>query len=115
MPRRPIILVKILAMLCVVFVLGIYFFYQSRTLLTGPQLTVDYPKNGQTLTGSFLVIKGRALNTSSVLVNGQSVLADGGGNFERKLLLAEGYNIIELTAEDKFGRIINKKLEVVLK
>jgi len=67
------------------------------------------------LTDSFISVSGKVSNVSNLLVNGQKILADGFGNFEKSLLLARGYNIIELLAEDKFGRVATKKLEVVFK
>jgi len=115
MRKRPIFFVKVFVGLCALALLGVYFFYQSRIFLLGPQLSVEYPLSGQTLKNSLLLIKGQALNASSVLINGQQVLCDSMGNFSRKLLLAQGYNIIEITVRDKFGREVNKKLPVVLK
>jgi hypothetical protein len=115
MQSRPLFYIKLFAVLGVVIVLGFYFFHQSKDFLMGPRITVDYPQNGQTLNNPLVSIKGKVLNAATLLVNGHAIITDNFGNFEKKLLLAKGYNIIELSAKDKFGRVIDKKLEVVLR
>ena len=115
MQKRPILFIKLFVVLAVVVLLGFYFFHQSKAFLLGPNITVNFPKDGQTLTDSLVSIKGSVLNSAVFFINGQKILTDSSGNFEKKLILAKGYNVIELLAEDKFERSVNKKIEVVLK
>lgn len=115
MRSRPLFFIKVFITAAAVLLLGVYFFYQSKTFLLGPRITVVYPENGQTLSNAFVKIKGVALNTDTLFLNNRVILTDAFGSFEEGLLLAVGYNIIELTAKDKFGRVVDKKLEVVLK
>lgn len=95
--------------------LGIYFFHQSKTFLLGPQLYVEQPESGQTLTRSFISVNGIASNSAILLINDQEVLVDSFGNFNKNLILTKGYNIVELIARDKFNREVYKRLEVVVK
>jgi len=99
--------------LCVVVFLFFYFFHQSKAFLTGPQIVVDTPENGETLSTAFVFIKGNAINSDTLLLNGRAIITDSSGGFEEGLLLARGYNIIGLMARDKFGRETEKKIEVV--
>lgn len=91
-----------------------YFIYQFRGYLLGPQIFIEFPKIGEVVSNSYLEVKGRVINFSSLSLNGRPIITDGNGNFSEELLLARGYNIIELTATDKFGRVKKEKREVIL-
>ncbi len=91
-----------------------YFAYQAREYLVGPRLIMEFPKPAETVRNSYLAVKGRVSNVSFISLNGRQIFTDKNGFFEEGLLLARGYNIIELTATDKFGRIKKEKREVVL-
>lgn len=92
---------------------GIYGFFKAKGFLAGPDIIIEYPKNGQSVPQSYSAIKGRAVNISNLRVNGRQTFTDEEGNFEENLLLAKGYNIIEVQANDKFGREVKKTIEVV--
>ena len=97
-------------------VLVFYFFHQSRSFLSGPKIKINIPPVVIIESGDpFFTLRGVIANTDFLFINGAKVLPDSSGNFEKTLLLAKGYNIIELSAEDKYGRAENKKLEVVLR
>jgi len=115
MRKKPIFYLKLSVVFCFAILLATYFFYQSRDYFFGPRILLDYPLNGQSINNAHLFLKGKILNASSLSVDGRSVLVDTLGNFETDLILAEGYNIIHLSTKDKFDRVVNKKLEVVLK
>lgn len=95
--------------------LAAYFIFGAQSYILGPELHINQPPNGATVNDSFMVIKGNVSRAALLWVNGQSVVADKNGAFEENLLLSKGYNIIGLTAKDKFGRYVNKKLEIVLR
>ena len=96
--------VKILLLFILVAALAGYFFYQGRGYLSGPKIIIEFPKTGEVVHDSYLAVKGRALNISTLALNGRQIFTDEKGFFSEGLLLARGYNIIELTATDKFGR-----------
>ncbi|MFC1751704.1 hypothetical protein ACFLY5_00990 [Patescibacteria group bacterium] len=111
---KNLLILKIFSVFVLVVVFSFYFFRQSKDFILGPSISVNSPVNGQTLSSSLVLVSGRVSNSSSFELNGQEVMTDSYGNFEKGLLLAKGYNIIELSAEDKYGRTANKRLEVVL-
>ncbi len=113
--NQPVFFIKALVAIGIVCVVGFYFFHQSKAYIIGPQINIITPLNGETLAHSYVLIKGESANVSSLSVNGHPVLAGNFGNFETGLLLAKGYNIIRISAKDKFGRTAVKKLEVVVK
>ncbi|MFC1756722.1 hypothetical protein ACFLZC_00995 [Patescibacteria group bacterium] len=114
MQPKSLLYIKISAVVVVAIILSFYFFHQAKAFLLGPQLTIDFPEDGQVLGDAFISVRGKTLNTVLLMVDGKQILTDSFGSFSKSLILAEGYNIIELSAKDKFDREINKKLKVVL-
>jgi hypothetical protein len=96
-------------------VFAVYGFVRAESFLLGPKISIDSPENGQTFTAPDVEIIGHASNISLLYLNGRQIFTDKNGNFKEILLLAKGYNIIELKAKDKFNREIKKLEELVLK
>lgn len=92
---------------------GVYGLYKAKDFLAGSDIIMKSPKNGQRVSRAYNTIKGKVVNVSSLRVNGRRIFADEEGNFETNLLLAAGYNIIEVQASDKFNRKVKKIIEVV--
>ena len=115
MRRKIQIMTGVGGVCLLLFSFGIYGFYKATGFLAGPDIVMEYPKSGQTVLQSYNTAKGKAVNISSLRVNGRQIFTDEEGNFETSLLLAEGYNIIEVKANDKFNREIRKLIEVVYK
>ncbi len=106
---------KIGVVVCLIIGFAFYGLYKARNFLTGPQITVSEPRNGQVFQGSYIKVAGQAKNIASIFLNGKPIFIDETGLFKENLLLARGYNIMEVRAVDKFGRIIAERREVVLK
>lgn len=94
---------------------AVFGLYKAKDFLSGPEITVKSPSNGQTISNSYLEITGMAKNISSLRLNGNQIFTDEKGFFKQGLLLAKGYSIIEISAQDKFGRNVEKKLEIIMK
>src|SRR3989344_9606414 len=92
---------------------GVYGIYRAKTFLKGPRITIESPANGQEVGESFTEIIGKTSNVSILFLNGRQIFTDKEGRFKGDLLLAEGYNIIEVSGADKFGRAVKEKLELV--
>ena len=110
-----ITLKKVLARALMISILGIIIFYayfQSRAIIAGPQLSIIEPQHGSSATSSLVTVRGIAIHAKEITIQGRPILIDLQGNFTEKLLLADGYNIIELTATDTQGRQIKKLLEL---
>ncbi len=106
--------IKVILIILAIAFLGGYFLYQARWYLLGPEITVDSPQNGEVIRDPYINVRGQALNISSLSMNGRQIFTDEKGVFSEGLLLAKGYNIIEIAATDKFGRIRREKRDVVL-
>ncbi len=113
--NMQITLKKVLSTASIVLIVGIiafYAYYQSRAIIAGPQIFITEPQHGATATSSLLIIRGVAIHTTEITLQGRPIFIDLQGNFSEELLLADGYNIIELTAKDTQGRQVKKVLEL---
>ena len=90
-----------------------YSYFQSRAIIAGPQITILEPENGITTTSPLVLIRGVATHAKEITLNGRQILIDLDGRFAEHLLLAEGYNIIGLTARDAQGKQVEERLELV--
>ena len=83
-----------------------------KNFVTGPQVVVASPTDGQTIKQNFVTVKGKAERISQLYLNGKKIFTDEQGNFNEPYLLASGYNLLEIIANDQFGRQIIKKLQL---
>ena len=104
---------NIILALAVITVIGGYAFLKTEALFHGPEITLTSPTNGQSVDDSFVKIQGTAKRVSALYINNSKVLFDQDGVFSEKFALADGYNIFQVRAEDRFGREISEKLELV--
>ena len=92
----------------------IYAFYQTRALAEGPSIIVEQPvASSQAITDPLVTIAGQAERISYLFLNGGRIFTDETGHFREQLLLAPGYNLITLLAQDKFNREIEREIELV--
>ena len=100
-PKTLVISISILVALGAVF----YVVNQIRSVLAPPFLEVSEPAADTTAEGGNLVVSGQAEVGADVFINNQAVLADSTGQFTENLVLSPGLNVIEIKAENKFGKI----------
>lgn len=102
---------KVFIGLFLLFILS-YGILESKALIEGPQITINSPLYGESYKKSDIIIKGVGKNISKISLNDRNIFLDRDGNFIEKLLMYPGYNIINIKAEDRFGKQISKKIEV---
>ena len=100
-----------------VFVLAIvgYGLFQANKLISGPQISIASPSSGATVSDGAVDISGVAKNIAAISLDDRPIFIDESGNFKEKLMLYPGYNIITLKAQDKFGAVIEKKVDLIYK
>lgn len=64
---------------------------------------------------SLALIKGKASKATYITLNGREIFIDKSGNFSESVSVLPGFSIITLHAKDKFGKMAEKKFEVVYK
>ncbi len=113
--RNPQAVLRIGLIVAAIAIFLVYGLYRAQNFLTGPKISIEAPENGGVFSSPDIEIKGVAKNISLLYLNGRQIFTDNEGNFFENLLLAKGYNIVELKAKDKFGREIRETEELVLK
>ena len=107
--------IKIITIIFLIIVFIGYTTYEIQKVILGPQIEVLSPKNGSLVSNSFIEISGIAKNIKEISLNDRNIYTDEQGNFKEQLLLAYGYNVLVLKASDKFGRKIERIVEVIYK
>lgn len=93
----------------------IYSIFNFQGFWQGPRASIDFPKDGVSLDNSHISVAGRAKRASKLELNGRPIYTDENGEFSEDLILSAGLNIIELKAEDRFGREIRERRQVLVK
>ncbi len=107
----PLLVKRILLVLFGFGILG-YIGYQMQNLVTGPDLVIENPKNG-TSAIQMVTLVGSAKRAEVVTVNGAQIALNESGDFSFPLLLLSGYNSINVTATDRFGKKASKQITIV--
>lgn len=106
---------KILLILVIVIAIGSYFVYQGYDFIRGPLIYIEKPENGTSFEDPLVEIEGSAQNISFLYLNDNQIYTSPEGDFKQKLILLPGYNIITVSAIDKFNRQVEKELHLILK
>jgi len=99
--------------IALVLLVGTYGLFEAQTLIRGPILTVTAPTPGELVANTFLTITGVAKNSTRVLVNGRPVTQDFSGAFSQKLITTNGYGVVLVEAQNRFGRTTTRRIEYV--
>lgn len=105
--------IKIIGSAIAVLTLLLYAYARIESFARGPQIIVTFPSSGLTVFQPLLFIEGAVKRASHITLNGRQIYTSETKELKEKILLAEGYNIIELNASDRFGRITKKFLEII--
>ncbi len=92
-----------------------YSVFQAQKIIFGPIIEIYSPQNGSTFNLALIEVEGRGKNISYINLNDRKIFTDKTGYFKEKILLSPGYNVIKLSAEDKFKNYTEKRLELILK
>ena len=102
---QKIILVACLSLLIVgVAGYGIFIF---SPILKRPSVIINYPSEGETVSGTEIIVKGQVKNVSRLYLNGSQLTISKNGGFESRLAIWEGHTILVITGYDRFGRSVS--------
>jgi hypothetical protein len=97
----------------------IYAFSRSQDLIFGVKIenvhmNGEPAETGSKLENPVLAVTGNAKNAVNLTLNGREILINQDGDFSETIALMRGYNIINITAKDKFGYIDEKNYQLML-
>lgn len=103
---------RLLTLVGIIILSGIIVFayFNSRQYFTGPQIIIYEPDNGLSFDSPSVTLRGKALNTAFIKLNGNPVYINEHNEFNEKLLLPPGTSIMKLEATDRFERRVEHML-----
>lgn len=115
MTRTLSTIVATLSILALFIFIFYYAYFRTKDIVRGVKIDTVNIADGQTYTESYLPITGVAKNASVIALDGREISVSQSGEFADALLLLPGYNIISLSAKDKFGHEVAKNYQVYYK
>ena len=89
-----------------------YGFFQARTLMRGPILTINSPKGGELIEQELFEVTGTTENVTHVFLNGRPVPLTTKGTFTETLVTPDGYGVLLVEAENRFGHHRQERIEI---
>lgn len=110
-----IVFPKITKSLTIVLITAIcfaYLGYYLNNLLSSPELNIVKPKNDVITQEDRISVIGETNSEVKVYINGEAVLTDPTGEFNKEIRLKQGVNNIRITAQKKYSQknTINKQI-----
>lgn len=90
-----------------------YAFFRSKDLLFGVKIKNVNIANGTKYQEDLLKITGTAKNATLLTLNDREISIDQKGNFSEDFALIHGYNILKISARDKFGHVDEKDYQLI--
>ena len=91
----------------------VYALFRSHNLIYGVQIKNINIIDGTKITSSVIKITGNAKNAINLILNGREISVNQEGNFSETIALLTGYNIVNITAKDKFGYVDEKNYKLM--
>lgn len=105
---------KTIAILGLCLSLFAVIFYNTRDIIFGAPLKIETLSDGMTLTDTYLTVAGTAAHAQKLLLNGREIYTNRRGEFSEPVLLVPGYNVLEVSMTDRFGKKNVRAYELVL-
>jgi hypothetical protein len=93
----------------------LYGLHEAWPLISGPQLSITSPQNGESFDNNFIIISGTAIHTQGVSLDGGPLLTDQTGHFQSTLTLPSGGAILTITGSDRFGRSVTEQRTIFVR
>lgn len=97
-------LVKTIAFSVILSIGFAYLLFLGYRATMPPTLAVNSPAHDTTVTTDRITVSGTTLPAAQVTINGEIVMLDPDGSFEQPLILAEGMNVIKVSAAKKYSK-----------
>ncbi len=104
--------IKGVSIIALIVLLVWYVHFQARNFLTGPTLDIA-DTQGIVHHDRTIPLNGIAHNIVKLTLNGKEIHTNEAGSFSHSLILEDGYTIMTLRAEDRFGRATSLTREFV--
>ena len=92
--------------LAILLLLAGYGLVKAWPLIMGPTLSIASPTNNAPFPSGVAVVRGMAVRTAILTLNGANLLHEENGAFSSTLTFPRGGSILTFTATDRFGRTV---------
>lgn len=106
-------LIKYISLSVFFVLILIYAFFRSHDLIFGIKIKNVNLVDGAKVENNIQKITGNAKNAKNITLNGREISIDEKGNFDETIALLQGYNIISIRAQDKFGYVDEKNYKLI--
>lgn len=115
-PLRRFRMNQTLLLIGVVFVFFIaYVLFQYRYAFINPPLTIHSPKDRSVIATQELEVSGKTEPETNISINDEPVTVDQSGNFLKTISVFPGNFILDIEAENRFGKKTSKKIIVEIR
>jgi|SRR3989344_3694535 len=90
-----------------------YAFFRSQDLIFGVKINNVNLRDGEKVTNNILKVAGNAKNATNLTLNGREISINEASDFDETIALLLGYNIVNITAKDKFGYVDEKNYQLI--
>ncbi|MEK9181616.1 MAG: hypothetical protein AAB786_01190 [Patescibacteria group bacterium] len=94
-------------------IIVVYAFFRSHDLIFGVKIKNVNIVDGITFAENILRVTGNAKNAINLTLNDREISINQTGNFDETIALLSGYNVITITAKDKFGYMDEKNYKIM--
>jgi hypothetical protein len=104
-----------IAIISFIVITLVYSGLKLKPILSGPEITIYSPQNGDDVASTTFMISGRVLRAKEIKIFDRVITVNEKGEFEERLVSFAPYTIIKISATDRFGRSDEKELFVIPK
>lgn len=97
-------IIKNAAIIAAAAVCFIYLGYRLEKIVSPPNLSIYKPTENFITEKNSLEIIGKTEKEARIIINGELILSNAAGDFNKTINLKNGINIITITASNKYGR-----------
>lgn len=108
-------ILKNLAIISSVLVCACYLGFCMKKIISPPSLSIINPGDNLITEERYVDIKGLTDPEAEIVINGELILKNGSGFFEKKVNLKDGLNIISITAQKKYSQKNNITKKILVK
>ncbi len=102
---------KVFLILIAVIILS-YSLFKVFPFFVGPSIVIDYPKNGDTVSGDTFVVSGTISHAQKANILGRPIEQNTSGKFSETVVFTLPYTIVRVDASDSWGRKSSKEVFV---
>jgi hypothetical protein len=89
-----------------------YGVYKALPIILGPEIVISSPLDGEVVHGTSISVRGSVHRAKTLHINSIPTAFTEDGNFETRLPVYPGSNILIIETSDRFGRTTKKTINI---